>query len=83
MRSQINRSAISIPANITEGSAKRSEKDCMRYLEIALESSFEIETFAIIIQRRNWVDEKLISTLLIMVESEQKMLTEFIEKIRG
>jgi len=83
MRSQITRSAVSIPANISEGSAKRSEKDYMRYLEIALGSSFELETLSLIIQRRNWVSEVLVSELLVMVESEQKMLSKFIEKIKG
>lgn len=55
----------------------------MRYLEIALGSSFELETLSLIIQRRNWVSEALISELLAMIESEQKMLSKFIEKIKG
>ena len=32
--SQINRSAVSIPSNIAEGSSRRSEKDYFRFLEI-------------------------------------------------
>ena len=80
MRSQMTRSAISIPGNIAEGSAKTSEKDYKRYMEISLGSSFELETHLLVVQRRKWVEEKLIADLLVMVNREQKMLQSFIKK---
>lgn len=46
--SQINRCAVSIPANIAEGSAKDSQKDFIRFLGISLGSAFELETHIII-----------------------------------
>lgn len=46
--SQINRCAISIPANIAEGSPKDSQKDFVRFLQISLGSSYELETHLII-----------------------------------
>jgi four helix bundle protein len=42
--SQIRRCVISIPSNIAEGAAKDSQKDFLRYLEISLGSSFELES---------------------------------------
>lgn len=36
LTSQINRCVISIPVNIAEGSAKNSQKDFVRYLQISL-----------------------------------------------
>lgn len=42
--SQINRSAVSIPSNITEGSSRNSQKEFSRFIQIALGSSFELET---------------------------------------
>ena len=83
MRSQMTRSAVSIPSNIAEGSAKRSEKEYIKYVEISHGSAFELETHRLSVQRRNWVDEKLITELLEMVRREQKMIVKFIEKLEG
>jgi len=83
MRSQMTRSAVSIPSNIAEGSAKRSEKEYIKYVEIGQGSAFELETHTLCVQRRNWVDEKLIAELLEMVRREQKMIVKFIEKLEG
>jgi four helix bundle protein len=42
--SQINRSAVSIPSNIAEGSGRTTNKEFVRFLEIAISSSYELET---------------------------------------
>ena len=42
--SQINRCSVSIPSNIAEGCSRSSEKEYSRFLEIAIGSSFEMET---------------------------------------
>ena len=48
LKSQMQRSAVSIPSNIAEGSSRSSNKDNKRFLEIALGSAFELETQLII-----------------------------------
>ncbi|MEZ4859326.1 MAG: four helix bundle protein [Flavobacteriaceae bacterium] len=42
--SQMNRCAVSIPSNIAEGCSKESQKDFIRFLQMALGSAFELET---------------------------------------
>lgn len=79
VRSQLTRAALSVPVNIAEGSAKSSEKDYKRILEISLGSAFEVETLLIAIQRRKWVEENLVGELVDWVKEEQKMLQSFIK----
>ena len=44
MVSQIRRCVISIPANISEGSGRNSDKDFAHFLNISLGSAYELET---------------------------------------
>jgi four helix bundle protein len=44
LTSQMNRSAVSIPSNIAEGAGRNSNKEFTQFLNIAIGSSFELET---------------------------------------
>jgi len=44
LKDQIQRSAVSIPSNIAEGDARKSDKDSIRFFHIALGSSAELIT---------------------------------------
>jgi four helix bundle protein len=81
LRVQITKCAVSIPSNIAEGSAKRSQKDYLRFVEISLASSFELETQTLVVQNRKWAPADKVSELLSLVEQEQKMITGFIDKL--
>ncbi len=44
LKSQIQRSAVSIPSNIEEGSGRTSDREFLHFLNIAISSTYELET---------------------------------------
>ena len=48
--SQMNRCSVSVPSNIAEGSGRDSDKDFVRFLRMAISSSYELETQLILTQ---------------------------------
>ena len=49
--SQVNRCVISIPSNIAEGTSRITNKEISRFLDIALGSSYELETQLLLISK--------------------------------
>ncbi|KAA3653465.1 MAG: four helix bundle protein [Calditrichaeota bacterium] len=78
LRSQITRSAISIPSNIAEGSSRNSKKDFVRFLEIALGSAFELETQLLVIAKLKLVKEEPVKQLVFSLREEQKRINGLI-----
>lgn len=74
--SQISRCSVSIPSNIAEGSA-RSDKSFSHFIDIALGSSFELETQLIIAQNRKYITEEKFNNLEQMIQEFQKMTIGF------
>lgn len=82
LSSQMTRCALSVPANIAEGSSRDSTKEYKRYLEIALGSAFELETFLTVLIRLNILQEASLSSLIELNREEQKMLSGLIRKLK-
>jgi four helix bundle protein len=80
LKGQSTRAAISITSNIAEGSSRRTEKDKLRFMEIALGSSFELETQTLVLQRRPWAPKEKVEELLMLIEHHQIKLMAFIKK---
>jgi four helix bundle protein len=55
LTSQIRRAAVSIPANIAEGTARQSEKEFINFLSIAQGSASELETELLIAHRLDYL----------------------------
>jgi len=79
--SQMNRSAVSIPSNIAEGSSRKSEKDYHRFLEIALGSSFELDTHIEIVLELKLLENDLVKNLQSELLEEVMMLQSLMNKL--
>ncbi|MCO6358698.1 four helix bundle protein [Roseivirga pacifica] len=79
--SQMNRSAVSIPSNIAEGSSRNSQKEYKHFLRIALGSCFELETQILIVERLGLGSEIDTEVLKKEVDEEEKMLMSFIKTL--
>lgn len=77
--SQINRCAVSIPANIAEGSSKYSQKDFVRFLQISLGSVYELESHLILCGDLDFIDSKTISTTIDKIQILQKRIASLIK----
>ena len=83
LRSQITRSAVSIPSNIAEGAGRKSEKDFIRFLGVALGSSFELETQLIIAMNLNYIPKTKEDDVLKDLQSIQKRIYGFQRRIEN
>ncbi len=79
--SQMQRSAVSVPSNIAEGSAKSSNKDFSRFLEMSIGSSFELETQLILATKLNYLESEVSITTQNKINELQKMIIGFKNKL--
>ena len=56
LASQLQRAAVSIPSNVAEGYAQRSDPTLARYLRIAIGSAAEVDTQLLIAQQLDYLD---------------------------
>ena len=74
LTSQICRAASSIPANIAEGSARFSNKEFSRFINIARGSAAELETHLEICIRLEYIDKNVSKKLNADITEISKML---------
>jgi four helix bundle protein len=74
--SQMTRAAVSIPSNIAEG-CKGSDKELSRGLEIALGSTFELETQLIISEKIGLIPNEKFAELIDTLGILQRRINAF------
>jgi four helix bundle protein len=81
--SQIQRAAVSVPANIAEGHAIGSTKDFARFLGIAQGSLAELETHLMLADRMNYGNPVQIKSILNRCGEEARMLRGLRKSVRA
>lgn len=80
LSSQMRRAAVSVPANIAEGAARKSTKDYLRFLQISYSSLSELDTYLILLQKLKYSrEEDLPIETLVAV---RKMLYRLLESLQ-
>ena len=74
LSSQLQRAAVSIPANIAEGHGRNHTREYLQFLSIAYGSLMELETHLQIAQRLNYIDIVLLQSLIKNTEEIGRML---------
>jgi len=82
LNSQIQRAAVSIPANIAEGHAMGSTRDFLRFLAIAQGSLAELETHLMLAERIGYGNANGIGEVLSQCSQEARMLRSLRKSVR-
>lgn len=80
--SQLRRAAVSIPANIAEGAARRSDKEFAHFLSNSQGSASEVETELLIARRLTFLQENDDSALRSSLDEIGRMLTGLSRHVR-
>lgn len=82
LTSQLQRAAVSIPANIAEGRGRHTDKEFAHFLQIALGSAFEVEYYIQLALDLNYIDAPRHQTLTETVNEVKKLLIRFLGTLR-
>lgn len=82
LTSQLQRAAISVPANIAEGHGRQATGDYIHHLSIARGSLMELETHIQIARRLNYLEESTQARFLKLTEEIGRMLSSLAASLR-
>jgi four helix bundle protein len=83
LKGQLFRCACSVPSNIAEGTARSTDKEFKRYLEIALGSLYEMETQLQICLLCKMIQKKEIDMVIQTIYNLEKKITVLILKLKN
>jgi len=79
LKEQIQRSALSIPSNISEGFERNTNKELIQFLYYAKGSAGELRTQIYLAKELNLIEENKSNEMIIKVKKISAMLYNFIE----
>ena len=82
LASQLQRAAVSIPANIAEGHGREHLGDYLRYLSIGNGSLMELETHPLIAGRLEYLQPNQVETVLAQSGELSRILAGLTKKLR-
>lgn len=82
LTSQMRRAAVSIAANVAEGSCRSGDTEFERFLQIAMGSASELEYYFLLSRDLGLLDPKTYEGLAEAVEEVKRMLASFIRRLR-
>jgi four helix bundle protein len=80
--SQIRRAAISVPSNIAEGSARKSTREFLRFLQIAHGSLAEVQTHVELAWRFGYLADDLFAELNEKIDEVGRILNAVVAGLR-
>jgi four helix bundle protein len=83
LASQIQRAAVSIPANIAEGHGREHLGDYLHHLSIAAGSLMELETHLLIAERLKYLPSETVDKVLQGTDEVSRMLTGLKKSLKG
>jgi len=83
LTSQLQRAAVSIPANIAEGCGKDSDAELKRYFLISMGSASELEYLLILAHDLGYLPENAFQSMTNDLVEIRKMLNAFIQKLKA
>ncbi len=81
LKSQMQRAAVSIPANIAEGCGRKTNTELSRFLDISNGSSFELETLLTLCIDIEFVQDEDCNVALALNGEVQRMIHALKQKL--
>lgn len=83
LTNQIQRAAVSIPANIAEGHGRLHIKEYINHLSISRGSLTELETHLILSQRLGYTSRELLIPIWNQLQSIGKMINQLMKSLKA
>ena len=81
LTSQLRRAAVSLPTNIAEGAGRKSTKEFINFLSIALGSVAELDTLLLLSKELKYLREETCSILLQKLDIIGKLIYGLMKKL--